>query len=152
MKRTAYLRAALKHGVGYAYDAGTRAPFGTQDCTRYLFAILLEVCGDVVAERSGELHIRDAAKPYSNVQALIDLGLAEEASKPVKGGLYYCQGWRSLDPLQGGHAFMWLHGDKGAGFIIQATPGRPHWCEVRSWKDQAAKFPAGVELAKLTED
>jgi hypothetical protein len=146
------LMAALRHLSGVRYDAKPQPALHTMDCTRATFAILRDVYGPIIDSISPALHIRNAAEPYSNVHALAELGLGKLTKHPLPG-YSLCQGWRSLNPLHGGHAWIWWEPPApmpGPGMIIQATPIQP-WCERRTWGEQRGKFPAGVKICYLQE-
>lgn len=145
------LVSALRNIAGFTYSADARPPSGTQDCTRYAYAILRDVLGERVKEFRSELHITDPRSVWSNVTAVVALG-GDRVEAPVPGRWMYCQGWKSVSPLRGGHAWLWFEPEAprvGAGLIVQATPTDAPWCEFRTWGEQAGKFPAGVRLATI---
>jgi hypothetical protein len=146
------LSSALRHLAGVRYDAAGKPRAYSMDCTRATFAILRDVYGSIIDSVSPAIHIRNAGDPFSNVDAMIGLGLAKSVKYPG-AGWSFCQGWRSLSPLHGGHAWLWWEPPTpfpGPGFIVQATPIQP-WCERRTWGEQRGKFPAGVKVAQLRE-
>jgi hypothetical protein len=146
------LTSALRHLAGVRYDASAQPRPHSMDCTRATFAILRDVYGPIVDSVSPALHIRNPGDPFSNVDAVAGLGLGEIVSHPG-AGWSLCQGWRQLEPLHGGHAWLWWEPPlpfPGPGFIVQATPIQP-WCERRTWGEQKGKFPAGVKVCQLRE-
>ena len=152
------LLAALKHAGGHAYNREPRPPKGTQDCTRFAFAVLRECYGERVDAARAELHIARGSSVFENVEAVVSLGLGLETIGPeVHGRWYYCQGWKSLDPLKGGHAWLWYEAAvpmARQSVILQATPekgpdGRPLWQDMRTWAEQAERFPGGIRTALL---
>jgi hypothetical protein len=145
------LISALHNIAGFTYDNSARPAPRTQDCTRYAYAILRDLYGDRVEEYKAELHIVDPAHVWSNVDAVLSLG-GKSVAFPSPGHWHYCQGWKSTEPLRGGHAWLWYEPPAPVvepGLIVQATPAKAPWCEYRSWGEQAGKFPAGVRLAVL---
>ena len=146
------LGSALRHLAGVTYDAAARPKAHRMDCTRATYAILLDVYGPIIQPISAALHIRSAADPFSNVTALAGLGLGQLVDRPGVGWSL-CQGWKSLDPLRGGHAWLWWEPPIPSAerpMIVQATPAQP-WCEYRDWHAQRAKFSAGVKVCQLRE-
>jgi hypothetical protein len=51
-----------------------------------------------------DMQIYDPTRPWSPVEAVERFGVGSRVVAPVGGAWHLTQGWRSLDPLAGGHA------------------------------------------------
>jgi len=149
------LVSALRNVSGRHYDTSTGASRrkNNTDCSRFAFAVLVDVYGARVKDEHNALHITDGAHPFSNVEAIVRLGIGEEVDEPLPGRWHYFQGWKSLDPLASGHTTLFYAAPTpfvGESLVLQATPLDAPWCDFRSWEDHAKRWRF-VRLAVLTE-
>ncbi len=148
--RTILLESALDVGLGRKYG---HTGIDSVDCVTFAEAVLINSYPMINwAPLHRDLMIRDAARPWSNVEALFAEGF-REVSAPEAGRFHYVQGWRSLAPLSGGHCFLWWESlaPALASKIMESTNATSDWYRPMSWAVQSAKFGAGVRLAVLEE-
>jgi hypothetical protein len=153
------LVSALRHLAGAGYDRTPPYEPGTLDCVRFTYAVLRDLWPDVIPQYHAELHVMDAADPFSPITAVAEAGVGKRTRDRLgiyrlrPGCWHLCQGWKSLEPLQSGHAWLWYEPASPVmepGLIVQATnAGR--WVEARYWEDQVKRFPH-VRLAVLNLD
>lgn len=148
MSRIAILESALDCGLGRKYGTGDDAV----DCVIFAEAVL-ELAFPWVD--FGPLHrdlmIMDGQRPFSNIDALKAVGF-REVTAPQPGLFHYCQGWRSLSPLSGGHCFLWWQppaSDPSPSRILEATNGTSDWYRPLEWADRQQRYVAGLRLVTL---
>ena len=135
------------------------------DCTRAVYVEMVDAYPDVdVRSRKADLHIADADQPWSNIEALVDLGIGEECveGQPLPGRAHVVMGWVRLPGTNGptdkgkGHTLLYFHPvDPGApGTILEANVGdklkRP-WRRSETWGEIKGRYPAGVRVVALRE-
>jgi hypothetical protein len=147
--------AALRHGGGRFYRAG-QSDEATTDCSRLVYAVLVELYGERVEAERAALMLWQGQPPWSPVEAVEKLGIATPTDQPWPGQWHLVQGWQSLEPLRGGHSFYWyeppipLAGVHGVQ--VQANLGVGAFVEAdQSWEQQVARYHAGVRLAVLRD-
>jgi len=145
------LLAALRSVSGFRYDTspGASKDAATTDCSRFAFAVLCDVYGaERVQPRHAELHLNvPASRPWANIEALCELGLGREVDTPCPGW-HYCQGWSGLEGgeiVRGsrGHTTLFFQPPLpviGPGFVLQATPLAPPWCNDRTWEAHRSRW------------
>lgn len=136
---------SLRHLGGYVYNTrpGASKDPTTTDCSRFAFAVLVDTFGEHVREKHGDLHIVDASRPFSNVDAIEALGIGRIVETPVPGRFHYFQGWKGLSPLKSGHTTLWFEAPVPLAnecFVLQATPLKPPWVEYRTWAKHSARW------------
>lgn len=67
-----------------------------------------------------DLQIQDAARPWSPIEALERLGVAQEVTAPTPHRWHLVQSWRSLKPLEGGHARL-AYVDRDHVRVLEST-------------------------------
>ncbi len=150
------LLSAVRHLAGATYDRTPPYEPGSLDCVRFTYAVLQDLWPNVIPQYHAELHLLDAAKPFSPITAINTSGQGAilHGDNPQPGCWHLCQGWKSLDPLQSGHGWLWYEPATpvlGGGIILQATNARYPWVMNMYWEDQLAKFPH-TRLAVLNLD
>ncbi len=122
--------------------------YGTgTDCTRAVYACLVDVYGPDVREFRADLHIADHARPWSNVEALVAAGLGVECVEghPHAGRWHVVQGWRrlradgrvpALDGRVNGHTFLYCDGR-----VLEANVRRP-WDRRLTWGEIVGAYRA----------
>lgn len=149
MSRIAILESALDCGLGRKYGhTGNDAV----DCVIFTEAVLqLAFPWIDFGPKHRDLMIQDGKRPFSNIEALVSLGF-REVSEPEPGAFNYCQGWRSLDPLSGGHCFLFWNPKTPfdePSKILEATNATSDWYRPLLWSDRQARFQAGLRLVSL---
>ena len=137
------LVSSLRHLAGATYDSSVPYTAGSLDCVRFTYAVLRDLWPDIIPNYHSELHLLDPARPFSPVEAVHVAGVVT-GSELTPGRWHLCQGWRSLDPLEGGHAWLWYEPATPSvepGLLVQATNARYPWVLPMQWQDQLAKFP-----------
>lgn len=143
------LVSALRHLAGATYDRTPPYDPGSLDCVRFTYAVLQDLWPDIVPQYHDELHVLDASKPFSPVDAVLQAGIGYETRYDAvtlrsPGCWHLCQGWKGLDPLRSGHGWLWYEPAGpvlGGGLILQATDARYPWVRSMYWQDQLDKFP-----------
>jgi hypothetical protein len=150
------LVSALRHLAGASYDRTPPYDEGSLDCVRFTYAVLKDLWPNVIPQHHAAIHLLDASKPFSPVQAAQDAGVGSRLPHtavrgdgklvhgPQAGCWHLCQGWKSLDPLQSGHGWFWYEPATpvlGGGLILQATNAKHPWVRPMYWQDQMDKFP-----------
>lgn len=136
------LFACLEHSGGHVYDRSPPYEDNSQDCVRFTFAVLTDLWPKLT-QYHAELHLTDAAKPFSPVEAVEAAGLGIVSEEPIPGRWHLAQGWQSLEPLNRGHAWLWWEPPvpvAANSFIVQATTSLP-WCEHRTLAEQTKRYP-----------
>jgi hypothetical protein len=136
------LLTCLEHSGGILYDRTVPYDAGSYDCVRLTYAVLSSLW-PVLLDYHADIHLLDAARPFSPVEAIEAAGIGLVSSDPIPGRWHLAQGWVSLDPLKDGHAWIWYHPPVPVAakpFIIQATSARPPWNERRTLEQQTARF------------
>lgn len=145
--------AHRRHTDGRGYGEGP----GLTNCSLTAEAILADVYGIKIMQRHADLMIMDRARPWSNIEAMVELGIAIEVDDaPTPGRWHICQGWQSLtDGRVGdgdaGHTWLWWEPvGGGPGRLLEANRRRP-WDRDLLWEKQAARYKAGVRVAALVD-
>lgn len=152
--RERFKDAALDVGLGRKYG---HTGDDSQNCVRFLYAILLVIYGELVKSKLAELHlnIANGLGSFANCAALVSLQIGEWATTPSTPGIYYCQGWRKINGELKGHSFAlvvyptpltgeWL-------WILESTNGTSDWYRPVKWSDLVDKWSAGLKLVRLLE-
>ena len=142
--------AALDVGLGRKYGHTGNA---SQNCVRLWYAILFILFGSIVGTKSDEIHlnIRNGLGSFANLEALVELGLAEWILAPGAGDVCLGQGWRRDDDGDlVGHLFGMLERDiLGEWWILESTNGTPDWYRPEDPDDRAARYTVGVRWIRL---
>jgi hypothetical protein len=144
--RTRILESALDVGLGRRYG---HTGVDAVDCVIFAEAILHSSYPEI--DWSGthaDLMILDAARPFSNVEALVGLGF-REVPELVPGRWHYCQGWRKNGA---GHCFLiWSppSPEPGRPYKLEATNARSDWYAPTDWTRESSRYGAGLRLVLL---
>lgn len=132
------------------------------NCSVAVAEILAAVYGERVRDEWEALMVGDPSQPFSPIDAVVRLGIGERTDSPRPGCWSVVQGWRKLDsngwvpnpsPVPNGHVLLWYEPpsvDLGAGILVNANTSRP-WGKRLTWGEVRGMYPAGVELAALSE-
>lgn len=134
------IRVAASELLGYGYGGpavprrpswwprGVGAPEATTeqderiDCSTLTAWVLAEVYPSArwTVAAYQDLQIQDAARPWSPVEAVERLGLGQQVAAPTPFRWHLVQSWRSLSPLQGGHARL-VYVDRDVVHVLEST-------------------------------
>lgn len=102
---------------------------------------------------ASDLAIGDAARPFSSIEVVANVGLGRAVDAPVADRWHLAQAWREKDAAgrpviaSGGHAFLWLGGENGTKVHASSSSGRV-LAEDATWTAQRERY-AVIRLVAL---
>ena len=121
------------------------------DCSSFVSWLLMAIYPQLQDREAYEaLQIWDPAKPFSNVDLVIDRKIASSAETPAKGCWYLVQTWEGEAGKSAGHSRLAYCDGSDLARCLESTISQrsdgPQWREVQ-WHDLLSRH--AVRLARL---
>ena len=128
------------------YGTGTRCI----DCSSFCAWMLMNHHSVLWTREAYEaLQIYDAAKPFSNIDLLIDAGISPRITEPVPHRWHLVQTWEGAPGASPGHSRLAYHNDTFTARTLESTVSSvasgPQWRDI-DWADLQSRHAMRLAL------